>query len=106
MARGKVLVEVCLTSNDVILGVSGARHPLLAYLKFRVPVALATDDAGVSRSSMTQEYQRAVETYHLKYADLKKMARASIAYSFLPADEKAKAQSQLNSSFAKFERQF
>ncbi|HMF89419.1 MAG TPA: adenosine deaminase [Candidatus Angelobacter sp.] len=106
MARGKVLVEVCLTSNDVILGVSGARHPLPAYLKFRVPVALATDDAGVSRSSMTQEYQRAVETYHLKYADLKKMARASIAYSFLPADEKAKAQSQLNSAFAKFERQF
>jgi hypothetical protein len=23
-----VLVEICLTSNDVILGVSGDRHPL------------------------------------------------------------------------------
>jgi adenosine deaminase len=106
MARQRILVEVCLTSNDVILGVSGAQHPLPVYLKFGVPIALATDDEGVSRSNITQEYQRAVETYHLSYADLKKMARASIAYSFLPAGEKTKAQSQLDAAFAKFERQF
>jgi hypothetical protein len=106
MARDRVLVEVCLTSNDVILGLSGNQHPLPVYLKFGVPVALATDDEGVARSNMTQEYQRAVETYHLSYADLKKLARASIAYSFLPANEKAKAQQQLNADFAKFERQF
>lgn len=84
MAKKNVLVEICLTSNDGILGVIGNRHPLPMYLKFGVPVALATDDAGVSRSSITQEYQRAAETYNLRYADLKRMARASIAYSFLP----------------------
>jgi len=28
MAKKNVLVEICLTSNDVILGVSGDRHPL------------------------------------------------------------------------------
>jgi hypothetical protein len=33
---------------------------------------------------MTLEYQRAVETYALTYAQLKKMARASLEYSFLP----------------------
>ncbi|HYX52000.1 MAG TPA: hypothetical protein VE783_01010 [Candidatus Limnocylindrales bacterium] len=86
MAKRNVLVEVCLTSNDVILGVSGARHPLPMYLKFAVPVALATDDEGVSRSSMTQEYQKAVETYHFNYSQLKKFVRASLAYSFLPGD--------------------
>src|SRR5215472_12021353 len=86
MAKRKVMVEVCLTSNDVILGVSGARHPLPVYLRYGVPVALATDDAGVSRSTMTLEYQRAVETYGLKYADLKRMARTSLAYDFLPGD--------------------
>src|SRR5215472_4637481 len=84
MARRKVMVEICLTSNDVILGVSGARHPLPVYLRYGVPVALATDDAGVSRSTMTQEYQRAVEAYGLSYPQLKKMARASLEYSFLP----------------------
>lgn len=86
MAKRKVLVEICLTSNDVILGVSGNRHPLPVYMRFGVPVALATDDAGVSRSSITQEYQRAVETYGLSYTELKKMVRASVAYSFLPGE--------------------
>jgi len=86
MAKRKVMVEICLTSNDVILSVSGTRHPLPIYLRYGVPVALATDDAGVSRSTMTLEYQRAVETYGLKYSDLKRMARTSLAYSFLPGD--------------------
>jgi len=106
MAKRKVLVEICLTSNDVILGVSGARHPLPVYLRFGVPVALATDDAGVSRSSMTQEFQRAAETYDLGYKELKKMARASLAYSFLPESEKARAERELEKAFAEFETQF
>lgn len=106
MAAKKVLVEVCLTSNDVILGVSGARHPLPVYLKFGVPVALATDDAGVSRSSITQEFERAAETYHLSYRDLKKMVRASLEYSFLPSAEKSAAERQLEAAFAQFEHGF
>lgn len=104
MASQHVLVEICLTSNDLILGVTGMRHPLPVYLRYGVPVVLATDDAGVSRSDITQEYLRAVETYHLTYRDLKKMARASIAYSFLSVPDKAKAQMQLEAAFAKFER--
>jgi hypothetical protein len=81
-----VLVEICLTSNDVILGVSGDRHPLPVYIKYGVPVALATDDEGVSRSDMTHEYLRAVETYGLSYAELKRMARASLEHSFIAGD--------------------
>jgi adenosine deaminase len=106
MAHDGILVEVCLTSNDGILGVSGMRHPLPMYVKFGVPVALATDDEGVSRSNMTQEYQRAVETYHLSYADIKKMARASISYSFLPPADKANAKTALEKAFVEFERRF
>jgi hypothetical protein len=84
MAKKNVFVEICLTSNDSILGVSGDRHPLPLYMKYGVPVALATDDLGVSRSDMTHEYLRAVEDQHLTYADLKRMARASLQHSFLP----------------------
>ena len=83
MARRKVLVEVCLTSNDLILGVRGEEHPLPVYLRYGVPVALATDDEGVSRSDMTHQYARAAETYRLSYADLKRMARQSLEHSFL-----------------------
>ena len=49
-----------------------------------MPVALATDDEGVSRSDMTHEYLRAVQTYDfLSYKDLKRMARMSLEHSFL-----------------------
>jgi adenosine deaminase len=84
MAERNVLVEISLTSNDVILGVSGDDHPLPIYMKYGVPVALATDDEGVSRSDMTHEYLRAIESYRLSYADLKRMARQSLEHSFLP----------------------
>ena len=84
MAQRKVLVEICLTSNDVILGVKGDDHPLPVYIKYGVPVALATDDEGVSRSDLTHEYLRAVQTYDfLGYKDLKRMARMSVEHSFL-----------------------
>jgi len=84
MAERNILVEICLTSNDIILGVSGDDHPLPIYMKYNVPVALATDDEGVNRSDLTHEFLRAVETYHLSYADLKRMARQSLEHSFLP----------------------
>jgi adenosine deaminase len=84
MAERNVLVEIALTSNDMILGVSGDDHPLPIYMKYGVPVALATDDEGVARSDMTQEYLRAVESYRLSYTDLKRMARQSLEHSFLP----------------------
>ena len=83
MAQHNVLVEICLTSNDVILGVKGADHPFPIYRKYGVPVALATDDEGVARSDMTHEYLRAAETYDLSYLDLKGMARQSLEHSFL-----------------------
>jgi adenosine deaminase len=86
MATRKVLVEVCLTSNASILGIEGTNHPLPTYLKSGVPVALATDDEGVSRSDMTHEYLRAVETYGLSYSEIKRMARQSLAHSFLPGE--------------------
>jgi adenosine deaminase len=128
MSQRKVLVEICLTSNDVILGVRGDEHPLPVYLRYGVPVALATDDQGVSRSDMTREYVRAAETYRLSYADLKRLARQSLEYSFLPgkslslahvcaaaspacekfleANERARVQWKLEQQFAVFEKQF
>jgi adenosine deaminase len=77
-----ILVEINLTSNDVILGVTGDRHPFPVYRKYGVPLALSTDDEGVSRSDLTEEFERAVLTYHLSYTDLKQMVRNSLEYSF------------------------
>lgn len=84
MARRNVLVEICLTSNDVILGVSKEQHPLATYMQYGVPVALATDDEGVSRSEISREYLKAAEEQGLGYVQLKTIARNSLQYSFLP----------------------
>ena len=84
MAANHVMVEISLTSNELILGVSGKDHPFLLYRMFGVPVALSSDDEGVSRIDLTHEYVRAVQTYDLKYADLKRMVRTSMEHSFLP----------------------
>lgn len=84
MRQREVLVEICLTSNDVILGVRGPQHPFPDYLKAGVPVTLATDDEGVSRIDLTHEYVRAAETYGLRYRALKQLARNSLTHSFLP----------------------
>jgi adenosine deaminase len=86
MAARHVLVEINLTSNDQILGVSGNRHPFETYRRFGVPLTLSTDDEGVSRGDLTHEYLRATLTYHLSYGDLKTLARNSLEYAFLPGE--------------------
>jgi len=83
MARRKVMVEICLSSNDLILGVSGSQHPLATYLQFGVPVALATDDEGVSRSEISREFLKAAQEHGLGYVQLKTMARNSLQYAFI-----------------------
>ncbi len=84
MASKHVMVEVNLTSNDVILNIKGDDHPFEIYRKYGVPVVLSTDDEGVSRIDLTHEFVRAAMTYPLSYRDLKKMVRTSLEHSFLP----------------------
>jgi adenosine deaminase len=104
MSKRKVAVEINLTSNDVILGVRGKDHPLMAYRAAGVPVALSTDDAGVSRIDLSNEYFRAARDYPLEYRDLKAMARTSVEHAFLGADARRKALEELDKSFAAFEK--
>ena len=86
MARRNVMVEICLSSNDLILGISGSRHPLATYIEYGVPVALATDDEGVSRSEISMEFLKAAEDQGLGYLQLKTMARTSLQYAFIAGE--------------------
>jgi adenosine deaminase len=81
-----VMVEINLSSNEAILGVKGAEHPFPAYFAASVPVALSTDDEGVSRIDLTNEYVRAVLDYKLTYRNLKWLARTGMEHSFLSGD--------------------
>jgi len=103
MHDNNIAVEINLTSNDKILGITGDAHPIMLYRAAGVPMVLSTDDEGVFRIDLTHEYQRAVETYGFDYFTLKDLARASIAHSFLSAKEKALILSELEGRFAAFE---
>lgn len=98
MARKRIMVEISLTSNDLILGINGKDHPFPLYRQFGVPVALATDDEGVSRIDLTHEYVRAVQTYGLNYHDLKQIVRASLEHSFLPGESLWRAPSNFTAA--------
>jgi len=86
MAARHIMVEINLTSNEVILGILPSHHPLPEYRETHVPVALSTDDEGVSRIDLTHEYVSAVEDYGLGYRELKTLARTSLEHSFLPGE--------------------
>jgi adenosine deaminase len=84
MAAKHIDVEINLISNEGILGITGANHPLATYRAAHVPFSLSTDDEGVSRTDLTHNYVQAVLDQNLTYVDLKQSARASLEHSFLP----------------------
>jgi adenosine deaminase len=84
LAQKHVMIEVNLSSNQGILGIEGDDHPFPVYRSAHVPVALSTDDEGVSRIDLTHEYVRAAMDYGLSYLDLKQMARTGMEHNFLP----------------------
>ncbi|GAT80736.1 adenosine deaminase [Streptomyces sp. F-3] len=64
-AARRIAVEVPFTSNAQILGGKGADHPFTVYRRYGVPVVLATDDPGVSRTGISHEYAYAAAAYGL-----------------------------------------
>jgi adenosine deaminase len=86
LAAKHIMVEINLTSNDVILGIKGKDNPFSLYRAAHVPLALSTDDEGVSRIDITHEYEKAVDEQGLGYLDLKNMARTSLEHAFLPGE--------------------
>ena len=86
MRKDKIAVEVCPSSNAVILGAEGDRHPFWLYRRAGVPLTINTDDEGISRSNLTMEYVRAVRSWRLSYRDVKELVRNGIEYSFLAGE--------------------
>jgi adenosine deaminase len=75
MKQRGVLVEICPTSNEVILNVKGEEHPFKQYWEAGVPLTIASDDEGISRSDLSNEYLLVAQRYGLQYPDLKRLVR-------------------------------
>ena len=104
MAESPVPVEINLTSNEFILGVKDSEHPVALYHKAGVPVILCTDDPGILRTSLTEQYTLAVLRYGFSYEEIKSFVLNSITYAFLVDDDKTELIKKINDLLAEFER--
>lgn len=103
LKKRQVAVEICLSSNAFILGVEKDSHPVTVYLRHHVPIVIATDDEGVSRSNISAEYLLFVSRYKPSYRQLKEVVYNSLRYSFLSAEQKQLQIRQLDARFSVFE---
>ncbi|RJG11657.1 adenosine deaminase [Massilia cavernae] len=103
MREKDIPVEINLTSNAFISGIKGDDHPLTLYRKYGVPYVISTDDAGVTRHTLSNEYVLFASRYKPSYAEVKKASYNGIRYSFLPAQDKKRLTSQLDARFSRFE---
>ena len=98
-------VEINFTSNAFILGVEGNKHPYLIYASYDVPLVISTDDSGVSRNNLTDEYMLLATKYQPTYRQIKSYIYNSIAYSFLNKEEKGLLKIDLDKRFITFEKE-
>jgi len=108
MAKNNIPIEINLVSNEFILKVKENRHPFTLYKEFNVPIVISTDDAGILRSNMTEQYVLLAKRYQdVSYATIKQYVYNSINYSFIQ-DEAVKKQllKDLDARFKTFESKF
>jgi adenosine deaminase len=108
MAKNNIPIEINLTSNEFILKVKENRHPILLYKEFGVPIVISTDDAGILRTNMTEQYVLLAKRYKtISYTDIKQFVYNSINYSFIqdPAVKNQLVQ-DLDNRFKAFETNF
>ncbi len=108
MAKNKIPVEINLASNEFILKIKENRHPILLYKEFGVPIVISSDDPGVLRTNMIEQYVLLAKRYKtFSYADIKKIIFNSIEYSFIEEPFlKATLLKNLNQQIIQFESIF
>ena len=108
MAKNSIPIEINLVSNEFILKVKENRHPVSLYKEFGVPIVISTDDAGILRTNMTEQYVLLAKRYkNVSYDDIKKYVYNSINYSFIKeAPLKKQLLIDLDTRFKIFESNF
>ena len=82
-----VAIEINLVSNAQLLGVEGSQHPFPLYVESGVPTVLSTDDPGIMRTSLTDQFVRAAIHYPaLDYDDFLRFNRNALEFSFAPGN--------------------
>lgn len=96
----RIAIELCPTSNIEVVGYYDpeiedtwemAEYPLKSYLReLGLDVVLCTDNPGISRTSLAEEYLRAARMCGgLSLWQLLSLVRASFEHAFLPANHRS-----------------
>ena len=82
-------LDVCLTSNlRTRAWAPLSQHPFPLLYRRGVPVTLNTDDPGLFRTSLTEEYLKASRIFGLTARDFQRIALQAVRCSFLPHEAK------------------
>lgn len=82
-------VEVSLISNKKLGYITEYnQHPLPKYIEAGVPLVMMTDNRGLYRSTLTDEYFIAATELNTSLQDIQTMCRNSLVYSFADSETK------------------
>jgi adenosine deaminase len=103
-----ICIELCPTSNREVVGFADPavpesagerRYPLRQMLQRRLPVALCTDNPGISRTSSTDEYLVASRmSGGLALWEALSLIRQGFVHAFLPADQRRRIEAEADAA--------
>ncbi|MDW8469624.1 MAG: CRISPR-associated ring nuclease [Burkholderiales bacterium] len=95
-----ICLELCPTSNREVVGFEDPevpqsaglpRYPLRAMFEFGLPLAVCTDNPGISRTTLVEEYLAAARmSGAMTLWEVLALVRSAFASAFLPAPERAR----------------
>jgi len=85
MARQGIAVEIMPVSSEALLGIRDGDFPLITYASWGVPIVLGSDNPGILRTDLSEQFVLIAERYPgINYSQIKRFVRNSLEYSFLP----------------------
>ena len=91
VARERIPLEVCLTSNVQTRVVAGhTAHPAARYLRSGIPISLGTDNRLMSGVTLVDEYRHARDDLAFSREELLSVARAGFEHAFVDAPTREK----------------
>ncbi|PWJ41019.1 amidohydrolase family protein [Sediminitomix flava] len=107
MKENGLAVEINLESNEVILETDKSAHPIKTYWESGVPICISTDDEGVLRTNLINQYILLTKYLpEITYSEVKELVYNGIKYSFLSEKEKNETLKALDQKFKLFESSF
>lgn len=99
-----VLVEICLTSNELLVLPPRTLHPFIRYMREGLPVSLNTDDGGIFNTDLTREFTKAVTMANLPWPQVRRLSRNSLEYAFAAERDKREVLRRWEKRIEQFEQ--